>query len=177
VNNIRKQGGSINLFYQEKIAGFHASVSNLEEQVKSLQAQIDSKRTSLAELVREREQKLEDLERQHFIHLSKPEVEALPLAEGEHWSGPRPLGKKGNDQFRDYLVPAIRLIKNGMKHTDAFHRVAKDLDVTYQTVNAQCTLRLGISTKRFVELTTSGEIKSFLRKKFPDRGSLIDREF
>lgn len=89
----------------------------------------------------------------------------------------RSLGRKGYDQLTDYLIPAIRLIKTGLNHTDAFHQIAKKLGVTYQTVNAQCTVRLGhISTEQFVELIKSNKIKSFLKQIFPDKTSLIERD-
>ncbi|MGA2318375.1 MAG: DUF262 domain-containing protein [Thermodesulfobacteriota bacterium] len=88
----------------------------------------------------------------------------------------RSLGRKGYGQLTDYLIPTIRLIKSGIKHTDAFHRIAKELDVTYQTANAQCTVRLGnISTEQFVDLIKSNKIKSFLKERFPDKASLIEQ--
>jgi hypothetical protein len=86
-------------------------------------------------------------------------------------------GRKGYEQLTDYLFPVIRLIKSRVKHTDAFHRIAKELGVTYQTANAQCTVRLGhISTEQFVELIKSNKIKSFLKERFPDKASLIERD-
>ena len=91
----------------------------------------------------------------------------------------RPLGRKGYQQLPDYLIPVINLIKNGMSHTNAFHQIAKKLNVTYQTVNAQCTKRLDISTEEFVELVKSNKIKSFLKERllaFRDKVSLIEQE-
>jgi hypothetical protein len=89
------------------------------------------------------------------------------------------LGRKGHEQLTDYLIPVIQLIKKGMKHTDAFKQIAEKLkpDVTYQTVSAQCTVRLNhISTEKFVELIKSNRIKSFLKERFRDKADLIERE-
>jgi len=88
----------------------------------------------------------------------------------------RPLGRKGYKQLSDYLIPVIKLIKRGVRHSDAFHQIKEKLDVTYQTVSAQCTKRLDISTETFVELAKSNQIKSFLKDKFPDKVSLIEQE-
>ncbi len=76
----------------------------------------------------------------------------------------------------DYVIPVIRLIKNGMSHTDAFKQRAKELNVTPPTVSSQCTRSLNISTKEFVGLVESNRIKSFLKERFPDKASLIEQE-
>jgi hypothetical protein len=87
------------------------------------------------------------------------------------------LGRKGFDQLKDYLIPVIRLIKTGMKHPDAFRRIANNLGVTKQTAQSECTVQLDhISTDKFVELINSDKIKSFLKEKFPDKASLIEKE-
>lgn len=89
----------------------------------------------------------------------------------------RRLGRKGHELFQDYLMPVIKLIKSGVTHTEAFKQRVKELgDVTYQTVSAQCTRSLGISTDTFVELVESNEIKSFLKKKYPVKATLIEQE-
>ena len=88
----------------------------------------------------------------------------------------RPRGRKGHEQFRDYLIPVIKLIKSGMKHTDAFKQRAKELNVERSTVSAECATRLNISTYKFAELVESNKIKSFLKERFPDKASLIEQE-
>ena len=89
----------------------------------------------------------------------------------------RPLGRKGHEKFRDYLIPVIKLMKSGVTHTEAFKQRVKELgDVTYQTVSAQCTKSNGISTDKFVELVESNKIKSFLKERFPEKASLIEQE-
>jgi hypothetical protein len=66
---------------------------------------------------------------------------------------------------------------SGVDHITAFKQRVKELgDVTYQTVSAQCTRSLGISTDEFVKLVESNEIKSFLKKKYPDKASMIEQE-
>ena len=113
-----------------------------------------------------------------FSSLTQPKQDDSNASSKSQPAGARRLlGRKGFEQLKDYLIPVIRLIKSGVKHTDAFHRIAKDLDVTYQTANAQCTVRLGnISTEKFVELIKSNKIKSFLKERFPDKASLIERD-
>ena len=89
----------------------------------------------------------------------------------------RPMGRRGNEQLTDYLIPVIRLIKSGVKHPDAFRRIADNLHVRQQTAQAECTVQLDhISTEKFVELIKSNQIKSFLKEKFPDKASLIEKE-
>jgi|ERR1043165_1852041 hypothetical protein len=88
----------------------------------------------------------------------------------------RRKGRGDNDGLTDYLIPVIKLIKSGTKHTVAFNQLADKLGVAYQTVNAQCTRVLGIGTEKFVELINTGEINDFLKKKFPYRRDVIERE-
>jgi hypothetical protein len=75
------------------------------------------------------------------------------------------------EQLTDHLIPVIRLIKSGVKHPDAFRRIAENLGVTKQTVQLD-----HISTDEFVELISSDKIKSFLKERFPDKASLIEKE-
>ncbi len=56
------------------------------------------------------------------------------------------LGPKGNKNLDDYLLPVIKLMWSGWSHTKAFHQVANDLDVTYNTVSSQCTRTIGLTT-------------------------------
>ena len=67
-------------------------------------------------------------------------------------------------------------MKNDVTHIEAFKRIAKQLDVTYNAVSSQCTRGLHINTKKFVELVKSNNIKSLLKEKFPDKASLIEQE-
>lgn len=178
ISDIKKQMQSLDLRYQEKITTLGAQIDDLEEQIKSLHLQIDSNKTGVADLRREKEQEIEELMKQHLIHLVQAKQEASNISrETKPLGGRRPLGRKGYEQLTDYLIPVIRLTKSGVKHTDAFHKIVKELDVTYQTANAQCTVRLGnISTERFVELIKNKGIKSFLKERFPDKASLVERE-
>lgn len=83
-------------------------------------------------------------------------------------------GRRGYDQLEDYLIPAIKLIRNGQHHTDVFKQLADKLKVKYSTVSAQCTRYLGISTYEFADLIKEGKIKSFLKEKLPQRKKDID---
>lgn len=178
INNIKKQMQSLDSFYQDKITMLDASMNSLEEQIKSLKSQIDLNKADVSELRREKNQKIEELKKQHLVYLSQPKQDTpTAFQEAKPLGIKRPLGRKGYEQLTDYLIPVIRLIKSGVRHTDAFHRIAKELDVTYQTANAQCTVRLGnISTEKFVELIENNKIKSFLKERFPDKASLIEQD-
>jgi len=90
--------------------------------------------------------------------------------------GVRALGSKGYENLNDYLIPVIKLMKEGYSHQDAFHKIKDDLGVRYNTVSAQCTRGLDIDTDQFVSFVGSGEIVQFLKNSFPDRIELIEYE-
>lgn len=178
INNIKKQFLSTESQYQQEIATLVTSISNLENQIKSLQSQIDSQKAQLAEKKQEAERKIEELKKEHLVFIPQPKQDfTIESTKSKPAHGKRRLGRKGYEQLKDYLFPIIRLIGNGVNHTDAFHKIANQLDVTYQTANAQCTVRLGnISTEKFVDLIKSNRIKFFLKEKFPEKASLIEKE-
>jgi len=86
------------------------------------------------------------------------------------------LGRKGYENLKDYLLPVIRLIKDGCEYKEAFHRIAEKLDVGYSTVSAQCTRQLKISLDEFIEYVQSGRIVHLLKDKFPERSEAIEQE-
>jgi hypothetical protein len=88
----------------------------------------------------------------------------------------RPLGGRGFDHLDDYLIPAIKLMWSGRNHTEAFHTIAQKLDVRYNTVNAQCTRTLDLTTDEFVRLVESKAIVALLERKFPDQYQKIKTE-
>lgn len=88
----------------------------------------------------------------------------------------KPLGCKGNSNLEDYLIPVLKLMNEGREYTEAFHIVAKGLDVRYNTVSSQCTRALGLSTDEFVSRVKSGRIIDLLERKYPDQVRLIKRE-
>jgi hypothetical protein len=88
----------------------------------------------------------------------------------------RPLGSKGNSNLEDYLIPVLKLMNEGREYTEAFHIVAKGLDVRYNTVSSQCTRALGLSTDEFVSRVKSGRIIDLLESRYPDQVALIKRE-
>ena len=83
-------------------------------------------------------------------------------------------GPKGYDPVRDYLVPIIRSMRKGEKHNKAFHSVVEKLGVAYQTVNSQCTRRLGLNTQQFIEHVKSGSIIQIMKDKYPQQIKLIN---
>lgn len=88
----------------------------------------------------------------------------------------RELGRKGYDQIEHYIIPVIRLIKSGKKHTEVFHEIADKLDVTYQTVSAECTKQLKLSTDEFLEYVKNGQILNLLEKKYPEKKEIFRKE-
>ncbi len=88
----------------------------------------------------------------------------------------KPLGSKGNTNLEDYLIPVIKLMWSGHGHTEAFRQIAKRLDVRENTVSAQCTRSLGLSTDQFVDYVKSKEIINILKRKFFEKKYLIDTE-
>ena len=105
------------------------------------------------------------LEETHSPMLPSP----IPLTPSSSTKGP-----KGYNQVRDYLIPIIQSMRKGEKHTEAFRSVAKKLGVRYQTVNSQCTRRLGLNTQQFIEHVESGQIIQRMRNKYPQQIELIN---
>ena len=89
---------------------------------------------------------------------------------------PGSLFRKGYEQVEHYLVPVILLMKRGKSHRDAFHSVAEQLGVNYSTVSAQCTRVLGIKLDDFLRQVQNGQIIQFIKRKYPYKNELIDRE-
>ena len=85
----------------------------------------------------------------------------------------KPLGSKGYSNLEDYLIPVINLIWSGCKHTDAFHQVAKKLDVRVNTVRAQCTKAIGLTTDEFIGQVNSRTIVGLLETKYSDQYRMI----
>ena len=172
INNIKKEIQSLGSEHQEKIQKLDTLIRSLEEQFKSIQSQIDAKRAEVVDLRQEKEQKIENLKKKYFVYFSQ----SKPTADT---GTKRPRGRKGYKQLPDYVIPVIKLIKNGMSHTDVFKQRAKELKVTPATVGSECTRSLNISTEEFVGLVKSNKIKSFLKERFResrDKVSLIEQE-
>ena len=86
-------------------------------------------------------------------------------------------GPQGNNQVEHYLIPVIQLMRNGKSHIEAFHSVAEDLKVEYNTVSAQCTRGLRLSSvSTFIEHVQSGQIIQIIKDKYPQDRELITRE-
>lgn len=171
INNIKKEIQSLSSTYQEKTEKLDTRISSLEEQFKSIQSQIDANKAEVVDLRQEKEQKIQDLKKKHFVYFSQSKQTAENTK--------RRLGRKRYQLLPDYVIPVIRLMKNGMSHTDAFKQRAKELNVTPPTVSSQCTRSLNLSTKEFIGLVESNKIKSFLKERFresPDKASLIEQE-
>lgn len=88
----------------------------------------------------------------------------------------RPLGSKGYSNLEDYLIPVIRLMWSGLDHKEAFHNIAQKLDVRYNTVSAQCTRALELTTDEFIRQVQSKLIVDLLERKYPDQYRRIKAE-
>jgi hypothetical protein len=85
----------------------------------------------------------------------------------------KPLGSKGNSNLEDYLIPVIKLMWNGHNHREAFRQIAKKLDVRYNTVSAQCTRALGLTTDEFINQVKSKTVVDLIEKKYQDQYHVI----
>jgi len=88
----------------------------------------------------------------------------------------RPLGGKGNTNLEDYLIPVIKLMNQGIEYKKAFHKIKNQIDVRYNTVSAQCTRALGLTTEQFVAQVQSGRIIDLLESKYPGKIKFIREE-
>ncbi len=88
----------------------------------------------------------------------------------------RPLGIKGYSNLEDYLIPVIQLMWSGLDHKAAFRKIARKLDVRYNTVSAQCTRALDLTTDEFVRQVKSKSIINLLENKYPDQYQRIKAE-
>ncbi len=179
IDNIKEEIQCLSSTYQEKIEKLDTRISSLEEQLESIQSQIDANKAEVGDLRQEKRQKIQDLKKKHFIYFSQSKQATITTGMGLQQSGTntkRRLGRKGYKQLPDYLIPVIRLIKNGRYHTDAFRQIAENLGVKHNTVSAECTRSLNITTQVFVELVKSNKIKSFLKERFPDKSNMIEQE-
>lgn len=88
----------------------------------------------------------------------------------------RQLGRKGYEQVEHYIIPVIRLLKSGKEHTEVFHEIANKLDVTYQTVSAQCTRQLKLTTIQFLEYVENGRILNILENRYPEKIGILKKE-
>ena len=90
--------------------------------------------------------------------------------------GSHELGPKNNENLKDYLIPVLQLIYKGYDYKEAFHIVKDHLAVRYNTVSAQCTRSLGLTTDEFVLMAKNKGIIQLLKDKFPDRIDVIESE-
>ncbi|MBL7172266.1 MAG: hypothetical protein ISS68_05460, partial [Desulfobacteraceae bacterium] len=79
MTKINKQMESFDSHYQEKITEIVNSTNGLEEQIKSFQSQIDKNKADVTELRREKEQKMDDLKKQHLFRLAQAKQPATLL--------------------------------------------------------------------------------------------------
>jgi len=68
------------------------------------------------------------------------------------------------------------LMWSGWGHKEAFREIAQKLDVRYNTVSAQCTRTLGLTTDEFISQVNSKVIVHLLERKYPDQCQKIKAE-
>ena len=114
--------------------------------------------------------------RNKVMHLLRREAGPLPPEPPGSGEKKKKGGRKGYDHLQDYLIPVIRLMRNGTSHTEAFRLVAQKLNVNSTTVASQCTRALRLSTQEFKEHVESGRIVQIIKNQYPDKRELIERE-
>jgi hypothetical protein len=65
---------------------------------------------------------------------------------------------------------------SGIGHKKAFRKIAKELDVRYNTVSSQCTRSLGLTTEEFIQKVNSKDIISHLSVKYPDKYQTLETD-
>lgn len=101
----------------------------------------------------------------------KPKPDRSPYRKPPNYE--KPLGSKGNSNLDDYLIPVIKLMWGGHDHREAFKQIAQKLDVRYNTVSAQCTRALGLTTDEFISRVKSKTIVDIIVRKYPDNYQVI----
>lgn len=120
----------------------------------------DEFKTSMHDLISEIPQ--EFAKRGRDVSVIRSSYKKLPNYE-------KPLGSKGNSNLEDYLIPVIKLMWDGYDHKESFRRIAKKLDVRYNTVSSQCTRGISLNTEEFIKKVNSKTIIDHLEYKYPDQ--------
>lgn len=91
---------------------------------------------------------------------------------------PTKNGPKGNEAVKDYLIPVIRLMRNGKRYAEACRLVAENLKVRQNTVRDRTTRGLGkeFKAQEFKEYVENGRIIGLLKNKYPRHIELIKSE-
>jgi len=101
----------------------------------------------------------------------EPEIGQAPYRKPPNYE--KPLGSKGYSNVEDYLIPVIKLMWRGDNHRQAFRQIAEKLDVRYNTVSAQCTRALGLTTDEFINQVKSKKIVDLIERKYSDKNHII----
>jgi predicted type IV restriction endonuclease len=174
IEEVKRQVRVVEQDFDRKTEELKAGIVTMEEQINALQLQIAAQGNRIENLRNERDERVGALEIEHLVRLTQEPnaVAAIPSPVSSIGSR-RSRGRKGYEQLSDYVLPVIRLMVTGVRHSEAFRRVAEKLDVEYSTAAAQCTTRLKLSTEKFVELVDTKKIKDYLKEQFPARASEI----
>lgn len=170
-----------NLAKEEKAIEF--KIQELTSESQKIMKEIEELKTEKDKLTVDKETKINNIWEKFRIYPIREEIIPTAPRSVRRLSGDSPnsgrhrrLGRRGYENLKDYLLPVIKLINNGVEYKDAFHKIEEKLGVKYNTVSAQCTRQLGISTEQFIEYVRSGEIIRLLKKKFPERSKIIEQE-
>ncbi len=113
----------------------------------------------------------------YLVQRTAQNIDLLPDSNGDGPPTPPPPPPGSYDHLQDYLIPVIQLMRNGKSHTEVFHSIAEQLEVTYGTVSARCTRDLGFSSVlEFIKHVESGRIIQIIKNKFREDIGLIERE-
>ncbi|TFB07915.1 hypothetical protein E3V08_06455 [Candidatus Atribacteria bacterium MT.SAG.1] len=175
IENEEDEIESVEKDLKEKVEQLQVKIDDLSNKIEDIEKQVEKYKSEKKKIIKEtREQIL-----QIWQNLGFPQIPVvLPPTYGFHKSSEKPgeLDSKRYNQLEHYIFPAIHLIKQGIKHSDAFHIIEKKLNVTYSTVNAECTRQLGVRIDEFVDSVNNNKIIQILIRKHPDKIERIKHE-
>jgi len=160
---------------KEKVEQLQVKIDDLSNKIEDIEKQVEKYKSEKKKINKEAREQISKI-RQNLGFPQIPVV--LPPTYGSQQSSKKPeeSDSKRYNQLEHYIFPAIHLIKQGIKHSDAFHIIEKKLNVTYSTVNAECTRQLGVKIEEFVDSVNNNEIIQTLIKKHPDKIERIKHE-
>ncbi|HLF46440.1 MAG TPA: hypothetical protein VI548_08445 [Chitinophagaceae bacterium] len=79
----------------------------------------------------------------------------------------------------DCVVAVIDLMnRKNIDHIEAFREMSDNLGITYNSVKDSCVRRIGLKgVKDFSKLVKCKEIRNYLKSRYPDSSSWLDKAF
>jgi hypothetical protein len=160
---------------KEKVEQLKIKIDELFNKIEDIEKEVEKNKSEKKKIIKETREQISQI----WQNLGLPQIPVvLPSTYGSQQSSKKSgeLDSKRYNQLEHYIFPAIHLIKQGRKHSDAFHIIEKELNVTHSTVNAECTRQLGVGIKEFVDSVNNNKIIQILIRKHPDKIERINHE-